>query len=41
MLLDKVTQKPLKELSIREEKNGSIRIDNLKEEPVTNKDQCL
>ena len=41
MMLDKVTLKPLKELQIREEKNGSIRIDNLKEELVLNKEQCL
>lgn len=41
MGVDRITGKPLKELQIREEKNGTISIQGLKEEIVQSKEECL
>lgn len=41
MIRDKVTGKPLKELQIREEKNGVISVWGLKETEVTSQEECL
>ena len=40
MQRDKITGKPGKEISIREEKNGTITLRGLKEEEVTSQAQC-
>jgi hypothetical protein len=40
-VIDRVTGKASKVLSIREEKNGTIRVDNLKAEIVSSKAECL
>ena len=40
MQRDKITGKPTKDISIREEKNGTITIRGLKEEVVTGQAQC-
>ena len=39
--LDRQTGKSTKVLHIREEKNGSIRVDNLKAELVNSKEECI
>ena len=41
MARDKVTGKPMKEVSIREEKNGTISVRGLKECEVSNQEECL
>lgn len=41
MVRDKITGKPLKEMSIREEKNGTISVRGLKETEVSNAEECL
>lgn len=40
-VIDKVTGKNSKTLAIREEKNGTIKIENLKGELVNSKAECL
>lgn len=39
--VDKITGQTFKSISIHEEKNGSIRIDGLKAEIVTSKQECI
>jgi hypothetical protein len=41
MLRDKITNKPMKELQIREEKNGVISVYGLKETEVTSQEECI
>jgi hypothetical protein len=41
MVRDKITGKPLKELTIREEKNGIISVWGLKEMEVTSQQECV
>ena len=40
-VIDKVTGKAHKNLMVREEKNGTIKIDNLKAEIVNGQKECL
>jgi len=39
--VDRVSGKPLKDIMIREEKNGTISIQGLKEEVVSSTEECL
>ena len=41
MIRDRITGKPAKELTIREEKNGVISVRGLKETEVTTQAECL
>jgi hypothetical protein len=40
MARDRITGKPQKEITIREEKSGTISVRGLKEEEVTSMEQC-